>query len=144
MMVATPPAPRLAGQMSSAKHDTLRPVSSFALLLAHEAGASKAAEVDRELLACCREAEASNQEAAAVMNGIDAMDDDDPAVMAALEAAHPLFVSYSDAVLRAGQVAARSPEGLRAKAALLLLHLTTEADPVMLAASLARDVAGRV
>lgn len=77
------------------------------------------------------------------MNGIDAMDDDGPAVMEALEAAHPLFTSYSDAVLRAGQLAARTPKGLRAKATLLLLHLTTEADPLMLAASLARDVAGR-
>ena len=143
MMAANVRAIRLLPFMSSAARDLMQPAGSFALLLASEAGVAKAAEADRELLACCQEAEISNREAAAVMNGIDAMDDDDPAVMGALEAAHPLFVSYSDAVLRAGQLATRTPEGLRAKATLLLLHLTTEADPVMLAASLARDVVGR-
>jgi hypothetical protein len=142
-MVTMSPVVRPVSFVSSAKRDFAQPVGSFALLLTCEAGASKAAEADHELLACCREAEASNQEAAAVMNDIDRMDDDNPAVMPALKAAHPLFVSYSDAILRAGQLRARTPEGLRAKAALLLLHLTTEDDPVALAASLARDVAGR-
>ena len=48
-----------------------------------------------------------------------------------------------DAIERAAQLPARSPEGLRAKAALLLLHIRTEQDHTALAASLARDVTGR-
>lgn len=128
---------------SSAGREAARPIGSFALLLTREAGASKAGEADFELLACCREAKAVNQEAVALMNKIEALDDDDPAVMLSLEEASPLFIAYSDAILSAGQLPARTPEGLRAKAALLLLHLTTEDDPVALAASLARDVAGR-
>ncbi len=117
-------------------------VDNFGPLAALETSADKAAEIDRELLACCREAKAAIQEAATVMNGIEALDDDDATVMPALEAATPLFVAYADAILRAGQLRARTAEGLRAKAALLLLHLTTEDDPVALAASLARDVVG--
>lgn len=142
-MVTLSPAIRPVSFVSAARRDLAEMVDAFALLITLEAGADKAAEVDRELLACCREAEAANQEAAAVMNGVEALDDDDVTTMLALEAATPLFVAYSDAILRAGQLRARTPEGLRAKAALLLLHLTTEDDPVALAASLARDVAGR-
>ncbi len=142
-MVTLSSAIRPASFVSVAQRDLAEMVDTFALLVTMEAGADKAAEADRELLACCREAEAANQEAATVMNGIEAMDDDDATVMPALEAATPLFVAYSDAILRAGQLRARTPEGLRAKAVLLLLHLTTGDDPVALAASLARDVAGR-
>lgn len=105
--------------------------------------ATKPPPGDAELLACCRKAEAANQEAAAVIDGVEALEDDDVTTMQALEAATPLFVAYSDAVLRAGQLPATTLEGLRAKATLLLLHLTTDEDPVLLAASLARDVVGR-
>ncbi|MGI4945586.1 MAG: hypothetical protein ACRYHQ_34325 [Janthinobacterium lividum] len=142
-MVAMLPVIRPVSYVSAASRDLAGMVDAFAHLVTLEAGADKATEADYELLACCREAEAANREAAAVMNSIEALDDDDAAVMPALEAATPLFVAYSDAVLRAGQLRARTPEGLRAKAALLLLHLTTDDDPVALAASLARDVAGR-
>lgn len=142
-MVTLSPATRPMAFVSAARRDLAEMVDAFALLVTMEAGADKAAEADRELLACCREAEVANREAAAVMNGIEALEDDDATVMPALEAATPLFVSYSDAILRAGQLRARTPEGLHAKAVLLLLHLTTEDDPVALAASLARDVAGR-
>ncbi len=141
-MVTRSPVIRPVSFVSSAKRDLAGMVDAFALLVTLEAGVDKATEADQELLACCREAKAANHEAAAVMNGIEALDDD-ATVMPALEAATPLFVAYSDAILRAGYLPARTPEGLRAKAALLLLHLTTEDDPVALAASLARDVAGR-
>jgi len=43
----------------------------------------------------------------------------------------------------AAQLPARSPDGLRGKAMLLLLHIGTGQDHTALAASLARDVAGR-
>lgn len=143
-MVTISPAIRPVSYVSAASRDLAGMVETFAHLVTLEAGADKAREADYELLACCREAEAVNQEAGAVMNSIEALDDSDDAVMPALEAATSLFGAYSDAILRAGQLRARTPEGLRAKAALLLLHLTTEDDPVALAASLARDVAERV
>ena len=63
--------------------------------------------------------------------------------MPALEAAGPLFDAYAAAVERAAQIPARSPEGLREKASLLLLHIGTGQDHTTLAASLARDIAGR-
>ncbi len=138
------PNPHLPPPVSAAvRRDLFGDFASMLLLVPVEAGARKAAELDRELLACCAEAEASDRAATVCMDVVDAMHPDDPDITSALLAAHPVFVAYSDAIERAAQLPARSPEGLRAKAALLLLHIRTEQDHTALAASLARDVAGR-
>jgi hypothetical protein len=127
-------------------HPHLRLIQGDAtlLLVAAAAGADKAQELDRELLACVTEAEAADREAEVLMNRLEAMDDADPDLGPALDAARPLLASYNDAVARAAQLPARSPEGLRATAVLLLRHAAAECDVMDLALSLARDVAGRV
>ena len=117
--------------------------ASALLLVPTEASADKVAELDGALLACCAEARRIDHRAGLAMAVIEAMDEDDADLVPTLEAAHPLFFAYEDTVSRAAQLRARTPEGLRAKAALLLLHLGAEQDPAELAASLARDVAGR-
>ncbi len=138
------PSPHLPPPVSSAvRRDLFGGFASMLLLVPTEAGIGKAGELDRELLACCAEAEASERSASITMDVVETMDADDPDMTSALLAAHPVFVAYSDAIERAAQIPARSPEGLRAKAALLLLHIHTEQDHTALAASLARDVAGR-
>ncbi len=77
------------------------------------------------------------------MNRMDDMTLDDPAVMDALARMRPQVDAYFGAVDRAAEIPARTPEGLQAKAALLLLHIRSGEDHTMLAASLVRDVAGR-
>jgi len=138
------PNPHLPPPVSSAvRRDLFGGFASMLLLVPTEAGIAKAEELDRELLACCAEAEASERAATVTMDVVEAMDANDPDMTSALLAAYPVFVAYSDAIERAAQLPARSPEGLRAKASLLLLHIRTEQDHTALAASLARDVTGR-
>jgi len=117
--------------------------ASLLLLAPVEAGASKAAELDAELLACCATACRADQAADAVMDRLDDATLDDPDVLDVLGRMRPTLDAYFEAVNRAAEIPARTPEGLRAKAALLLLHLRSGEDATMLAASLARDVAGR-
>ncbi len=117
--------------------------ASLLLLAPVEAGASKATELDGELLACCAAARRADLASDAFMNRMDDMTLDDPAVMDALARMRPQVDAYFGAVDRAAEIPARTPEGLQAKAALLLLHIRSGEDHTMLAASLARDVAGR-
>ena len=138
------PNPHLPPPISSAvRRDLFGGFASMLLLVPTEAGIGKVGELDRELLACCAQAEASERAATVTMDVVETMDADDPDMTSALLAAHPVFVAYLDAIERAAQLPARSPEGLRAKASFLLLHIRTEQDHTALAASLARDVAGR-
>ena len=113
------------------------------LLALTEAEASKAAELDGELLACCADAAEADREASRIMDLVDGMSDDDPALLTGLWLARPLVAEYDAAADRARELLARTPEGLRAKARLLLLHLAAEQGCEALAGSLARDVAGR-
>jgi hypothetical protein len=117
--------------------------ASMLLLAPVEAAASKAAELDCELLDCCATARRADQAADAVMDRLDDAMLDDPGVLDALDRMRPTLDAYFEAVERAAELPARTPEGLRAKAALLQLHLRSGEDCTMLAASLARDVTGR-
>jgi len=132
-----PPVPAIVGC------DVLGTLTWLLLLALVEVGAGKARMLDGALLACCAQAERADRAADAVMDRLDIMATDDPAFSAALAAVQPLFGAYRDAVERAAQLPARSPDGLRRKATLLLLHIGTGQDHTALAASLARDVAGR-
>ncbi len=98
--------------------------------------------MDRELLDCCAAAHRADQAADTVMDRLDSMAADDPAVLDVLARMQPQIGAYLDAVERAAELPAHTPEGLRAKAALLLLHIRSGEDHTMLAASLARDVTG--
>ncbi len=134
------PSPHLPPPVSSAvRRDLFGGFASMLLLVPAEAGALKAGELDRELLSCCAEAEASERAATVTMDVVETMGADDPD----MTSAYLVFVAYSDAIERAAQLPARSPEGLRAKASLLLLHIRTEQDHTALASSLARDVSGK-
>ena len=117
--------------------------SDLLLLIPAEAGAGKANEIDAELLDCCDAARAADRQAALAVDGLDALALDDPIGMAVLHSARPLVDAYFDAIDRATVLPARTPEGLRAKASLLLLHSQADDDVAALAVSLARDVAGR-
>ncbi len=102
------PSPHLPPPVSSAvRRDLFGGFASMLLLVPTEAGAIKAGELDRELLACCAEAEASDRAAMVTMDVVETMDADNPDMTSAL------------------------------------LHIRTEQDHTALAASLARDVAGR-
>ena len=117
--------------------------SDLLLLIPAEAGAGKANELDAELLDCCDAARAADRQAALAVDGFDMLDLDEPAGLIALHSARPLVDAYFDAIDRATVLPARTPEGLRAKATLLLLHSQADDDVAALAVSLARDVAGR-
>ena len=118
-------------------------VASLLLLAPVEAGASKAAELDAELLACCATAHRADQAADAVMDRLDDVTLDDSDMLDVLGRMQSQLDAYFAAVERAAELPARTPEGLRAKAALLLLHLRSDEDCAVLAASLACDVARR-
>jgi hypothetical protein len=133
-----PPPVSAATRRELASH-----MAAVLFLEAVEAGSDKARELDGELLTCCAEAHEADQAADTAMDRLGALPADDPAVLDALARMQPLFGTYLDAVERAVRLPARTPEGLRAKASLLLLHLRSGDDPAVLAASLARDVAGR-
>ena len=138
------PGLRLVEGAASAASDLPLPMSaafaSLLLLAPVEAGASKAVELDTELLACCATA---RRAADAVMDRLDDATLDDPDVLDVLARMRPQLDAYFDAVGRAAELPARTPEGLRAKAALLLLHIHSGEDHTALAASLACDMAGR-
>ncbi|MBV9749389.1 MAG: hypothetical protein JO157_11290 [Acetobacteraceae bacterium] len=133
-----PPPASVAARQALASH-----IAAVLFLEAVEAGSDKARELDGELFGCCAEAACADRSADAFMDRLDALAEDDPRFMPALEAAMPLFDAYAAAVDRAAQIPARTPEGLREKASLLLLHLGTGQDHTTLAASLARDITGR-
>lgn len=118
-------------------------VASILLLAPVEAGASKAVELDGELLACCAAARRADQASDAFMDRMDTMTLGDPDVLDVLDRMRPTLDVYFDAVDRAAELPARPPEGLQAKAALLPLHIRSGEDHTTLAASLACDVAGR-
>ncbi len=123
---------------------TFSAVTASLLLLAPvEAGAGKAAELDAELLTCCATARRTDQVADAVMDRLDGMMLDDPDVLDVLGRMRPQLDAYFAAVERAAELPARTPEGVRAKAGLLLLHIRSGEDHTALAASLACDVTGR-
>jgi hypothetical protein len=117
-------------------------MAAILFLEAVEAGSDKAWEVDGELLACCADARRADKAAETVMDRLDTLPGDGPTVLDVLERVQPLLGAYLRAVERVAQLPARSPEGLREKAALLLLHIGSGDDHATLAASLARDVAG--
>lgn len=138
------PAPRRAPPLSdAARREMSDHIAAVLFLEAVEAGDDKAWELDGELLACCATAARADRSADAFMDRLDALAEDDPRFLPALEAAQPLLDAYAAAVDRAAQIPARTPEGLREKASLLLLHLGTGQDHEALAASLARDITGR-
>ena len=130
--------------------------ASLLVLAPTEAGATKAADTDYELFACCAEAEtlyaAANELGRADTGAVEEANrtqwesaDADEAPATADDVAELI----ADALRRASQLPARTPESLRAKAALLLFYLG-EGDAAVhrcncnaLAISLARDIAGR-
>ena len=115
---------------------------SMLLLLPVEAGASKAAELDAELLACCAEAEVINARSAAICDAVEHLPSTDPRWDQAYEEARGMAQSYHATVARAAVLPARTPEGLQAKAGLVFLYLEHGNDPEI-ALSLARDLMGR-
>lgn len=139
------PAPHPPPPLSDAtRRDLFGTFASMLLLVPTEAGAGKAVELDGELIGCCREAQAINARADAISDVLDNLPSDDPRWDAALVEARILSGNYDAAVERAVVLPARTPEGLRAKAGLVLSHL--HADDLCrtdIALSLARDVAGR-
>ncbi len=138
------PDPQLPPPLSAAARCELaKRMGAVLFLEAVEAGASKAAELDGELLDCCAAAHGADRVSGIFMDRMSDMTLDDPVVLDSLARMRPAVHTYFDAVDRAAELPARTPEGLRAKAALLLLHIRSGEDHTMLAGSLARDVAGR-
>lgn len=140
------PAPHLPPPVSDATcRDLFGTFASMLLLVPVEAGAGKAVELDGELIACCREAQMVNARADAICDGVEGLASSDPRWDAAHAEADVLMADYDAAVARAVTLPARTPEGLRAKAALALSHLQNDdmCPCTEIALSLARDVAGR-
>lgn len=123
--------------------DLLGAFASMLLLLPIEAGASKAAELDGELLACCCEAQAIDVRSNAICDEVEDLPSSDPRWEMAYTEAAILMKNYRVAVARAVVLPARTPEGLRAKAGLVLSHMQNDDTSTDIALSLARDVTGR-
>jgi hypothetical protein len=122
------------------------------VLAAAAAGQAKAEELDGELLALCREFHDNNHEFARLTDIYCYLDSTTPRgieidgkLAVIVERLHELRGEISD-------LAARTPEGIRAKAAVVLVDLSEDSsgsmeptdDQYWSAWSLARDVLGRV
>ena len=138
---AEPPLPPVMS--TSSRRELTGRMAAVLFLEAAEAGADKAAELDDELRDCCAAAHGADLASETFMDRIGDMTLDDPATLDALARMRPAVDAYFAAVERATEIPARTPEGLRAKAALLLLHLRSGEDCTALAGSLACDVAAR-
>lgn len=133
-----------ATAIPSLPHD-LAGAAAALLLLPVEAGAAKAVELDGELLAICAEAVATDARAEAIMDAIDRDDlsPTDPRWSPTMDDAQLMLADYHDAITRAARLPARTPEGLRAKARLVVSYFSGDGGNADLALSLARDLIGR-
>ncbi len=113
-------------------------MGAMLLLSAAEAGTAKAAELDGELLECCAEADALEVTAKAMTKGVPSSGRSPE-----WEAADALREEAYDLRERAVELPARTPEGLQAKARVVLERLEKEGQATEMAHSLARDVLGR-
>ncbi len=118
--------------------DILREAGVLFLLAPTEAGQDKAEELDGDLLACCAEAHGLDIQARTLADRIAAVPKDSDVALAAFT-----IEDYRDAIAHAARLPARTPEGLQAKAHLLLLDLRSGQHTIALSRSLATDVAGR-
>ena len=142
------PDPHQAPPVSIAtRRDLFGTMGAMLLLTAAEAGPAKAAELDGELLSCCAEVLAIDCES-------DRLWDECP-----MDGGHPAWVAYnahtdatmprlSDLVLQISATSARTPEGIRAKAAaarcMMPQDRQDDPDPCeRLAMSLYEDLLGR-
>lgn len=134
------PDPHQAPPVSAAtRRDLLGTVGALLLLTAAEAGPAKAAELDGELLACCAEADRLETRAEALIAGLPL---DLPLAPGWWEAEQMDDEAYSlrERVVR---LPARTPEGMQAKAGIVLSRLEANGIASEIARSLARDLMGR-
>ena len=131
-MAAIPPVP------AATRRNLFGVAGAMMLLTAAEAGPAKAAELDGELLSCCAEADRLEALSDAMVVGLPSSG----RCPVWAEADRLGDEAYS---LRERVVAmpARTPEGLQAKALLVLSRLEDNGLACGLALSLARDVLGR-
>ena len=96
-------------------------MGALLLLTAVEAGSAKAAELDGELLECCTEALAIDRESNRLWEVACALPGDltghEPAFLAYDEHEDATLGEWHDVVRRISSMPARTPEGLRMKAA---------------------------
>ena len=142
------PDPHQAPPVSIAtRRDLFGTMGAMLLLTAAEAGPAKAAELDGELLACCAEALAIDRESDRLWDACP-MDGEHPAWAAYNAHVDATVPHWQDLVLQISATPARTPEGLRAKAAVARGAMPEDRiddpDPCeRLALSLYRDVLGR-
>jgi hypothetical protein len=134
------------------RRDLFGSIGALLLLTAAEAGPAKAAELDGELLACCAEALAIDGESDRLWDGAVAVAADATADHSAWQAyndnEYVTLGEWHDLVRRISDTPARTPEGLRMKAAVARSAMPgerkDEPDPCdRLALSLYEDMLGR-
>jgi hypothetical protein len=124
---------------------------SALLLLAGAAGAAKAEELDGKLIALCREFDDAEVTFAAWDAERDFMPFDHPRVKEIEKLEWKLVNRRHEIREEVAELKAHTPEGLQAKARMVLTEFETEADPTkpscnhqyLAAVSLARDILGR-
>ncbi len=137
--LARAPDPHQAPPVSAAvRRDLFGTVGALLLLSAAEAGPAKAAELDGELLACCAEADRLEAQADVLTAGWPSSGQ----CPRWMEADRLMDEAY-DLRERATELPARTPEGLQAKARLVLARLDADGLAGEIAQSLARDVLGK-
>ena len=133
------PDPHQAPPVAAAtRRDLFGTMGALLLLSAAEAGSAKALELDRELLACCQEADALEARSNALTRGLPI-----DASLPVWKEADRLDDQAYDLRDRVVDLPARTPEGLQAKAQLVVSRLEANGLATELALSLARDVLGR-
>ena len=129
---STPVAP------ATGRRDLFGTMGAMLLLTAAEAGSAKAAELDQELLTCCEAGRRLKSDAGALVAGISS-----PGPI--WDQHEALVDEYCAFFERAAEIPARTPEGLQAKAWIVLAQQDIDDGLALeVACSLARDVLGRV
>ena len=139
--------PRATNQSTMSAVTRGNPADAGAVLLGLGGGAAVAAAAqspDAELLACIALANAIDVRTAAGCDAVDHLSSSDPRWEAAYQQSWREMPTFHAMVKRAADLPARTPEGLKAKAELVLSYLRTGDNDADIALSLARDVVGRV
>ncbi len=112
-------------------------VASMLILVAAEAGIAKAEELDGELLALCREAVENHAESVRADDFLEQHGGDEQAHQ---EAMYVRVNRWHEVCAQIAEIPARTPEGMRGKAAVLADVIALESPMV---ASLCSDLLGR-
>ena len=142
------PNPHAAPPVAIAtRRDMFGAVGAMLLLTAAEAGPAKAAELDGELLSCCAEALAIDRESNRLWNACP-MEAEHPAWPAYYAHENATLARWHELVVEISAIPSRTPEGLRAKAAVARSAMpqdrVDDPDPCdRLAVSLYDDMLGR-